>query len=70
MPNQDVGNVNFNKVNMIYAIFNVNITSHQKDYKTMMRVMQFFGMMLILVYVPCCVGIVKQQKIIILNIKP
>jgi hypothetical protein len=51
-------------------IWYASIVNHQKDFKTMTRVMHFFGMMLVLVYVPCCVGIVKQQKIRILNIKP
>jgi hypothetical protein len=64
MPNQDVDNVNLNKVNMVYGIFNASIASHQKDYKTPMKVMHFFGMMLVLMYVPCCVGVG------ILDIKP
>jgi hypothetical protein len=70
MPNQDVGNVNLNKVNMVYGVFNASIVSHHKDYKTSMRVMHFFGMMLVLVYLPCCANIVKQQNVRILNIKP
>jgi hypothetical protein len=70
MPNQDANNVNLNKVNMVYGVFNASIANHEKDYKTLMKVMHFFCMMLVLVYVPCCAGIVKQQKIKILNIKP
>jgi uncharacterized membrane protein YsdA (DUF1294 family) len=63
MPNQDASNVNFNKVNMVYGVFNASIVSHHKDHKTPMKVMHFFCMMLVLVYVPCCASIVKQQKI-------
>jgi succinate dehydrogenase hydrophobic anchor subunit len=36
----------------------------KKDYKTPMKVMHFLGMMLVLMYVPCCAGVG------ILDIKP